>query len=278
MAAAPPSGRRDSTGGPGGRPARAGPRPAGPAPRRPNRSASTSECDSVTPAASASRRPASTRPASTTQGRPRSRAAAGHAGHDLAPQATASSKLPSPVMTRSQASSASSSPVSRRTSPMPDSRRPPQARSRRARARRRRPAPGRAARPGRAAGQVTLEHAGEPLQRRVEQRDVLAGGALLRAEDRRGSVQAGQRTVHIGRCHQPHRRAAGALRRARHIAAAPLRRRAARTRPRPPGPRRARPASRPRRRWWPSRRGRPRSPVPRSRPRPRSARPARTRS
>ena len=173
-----------STAGPAGRRARAGPRRAGSrasAALARHRSARPACTRSVTPAAAASRRPVLDlrRPAPRTARPGRGRAPATPA--TTLPRSDWWSNEPSPVITRSAASSAASSPVSAGDQADAGGRsRPPRARS----AAPRPPAappPGQRAEVGRAAGQVALEHAGEALQRGVEQQHVVPVGALLRA-------------------------------------------------------------------------------------------------
>src|SRR5439155_23674921 len=63
---------------------------------------------------------------------------------------------------------------------------------------------GQVGQPGGAAGEVPFQDRGEGTQGGVEQEDVLAGRALLRAVHVRGAVQAGQRVVHVGGGDQGH--------------------------------------------------------------------------
>ena len=191
---------------------------------RPTPKCSTSEYASVTPAASAAaaadRRPA--RPARRTA-RPRSRAAAGHAGDRPCRAATARRSEPSPVITRSHV-------VERGVQPgePPDQAdaRTPAARRRPGSPRRgRRPRRRRAARPapaGSPAGRARAPRRTGPARRRAA-RTCSRRGALLRAEDRRGA-RAGRSADCPHRTRRPGARRAAAARRrapAQYASAAP---------------------------------------------------------
>jgi hypothetical protein len=105
--------------------------------------------------------------------------------------------VPSPVRTRSASATRAASPTSCSTSSIPGSRRAPSASSAAPRPPAA-PAPGRPA-PPRRDGPPARPPIGE---RAVEQRHVLTGRALLRPEGGGGAVEAEQRAVHVGGCHQ----------------------------------------------------------------------------
>ena len=134
-------------------------------------------------------------------GQPALAGGAGHPGHHLAAQrlvveaALAGDHQVAGVQRRVE-------PVRRRTSPMPDSPRPPQASSAA-------PIPPAAPAPGTPDGRRAAGHVIRGRRRSAPARrpaaHVLSGGALLRPEDGAGAVQAGQRAVHVGGRDQPHR-------------------------------------------------------------------------
>ena len=157
----------------------------GPAPPRPTRSARPASTTRVTPAASA---PRAGRPDPAGQHDAGHAAVAGRARRRRrrpCRAATGRRTLPSPVITRSAAvQRARPGRSAARTRPMPDSHRPPSARSA-APSPPAAPAAGQRGQPRRAARQVALEHRGEasPARRRAAARP-RGVGALLRAEDR----------------------------------------------------------------------------------------------
>ena len=141
------------------------------------------------------------------------------------------------------------------------------------RGRRPRPPPGQVGQPRRARAAGRSSTAAKRASAASSSDDVRPARRPSAARTRRWRRRSGQRAVHVGGGDQP--RAAQPRRAAEPGAAdaAPRRRTAARSRPRPAAPRRARPACPRRRRWWPTRRGRPRSRVRPPRPRPRPAAP-----